>query len=160
MNDTYRIRPAQLDDSAEIARLAGELGYPGTAREIRSNLESLLESSKCFVAVASGEGKLLYGWMAVERRMSLESGEQAELTGLVVTASARRTGIGKALVSSAEQWAARQGFRAIRVRSNIARAESHPFYERLGYLRKKTQHNYEKPLLAAVQPCAQPDAAR
>lgn len=157
MNESCRIRPAELDDSAEIARLSGELGYPATTEEIRSNLSSLLESPNCFVAVASGNGKLLYGWMAVERRVCLESGEWAELTGLVVTASARRTGIGKALVCCAEQWAARQGLRAIRVRSNIARAESHPFYERLGYLRKKTQHNYEKPLLAA---CSQPDAAR
>jgi GNAT superfamily N-acetyltransferase len=84
--------------------------------------------------------------MVVERRVSLESGEAAEITGLVVAASARRTGVGKALVSSAEQWTARQGLTAIRVRSNITRAESHPFYERLGFLRKKTQHTYEKPL--------------
>jgi hypothetical protein len=32
------------------------------------------------------------------------------------------------------------------VRSNVARAESHPFYERLGYVRTKTQHAYRKRL--------------
>ncbi len=67
-----------------------------------------------------------------------------------LTASARRMGIGKALVSAAEQWTARQGLTSIRVRSNISRAESHPFYERLGFIRKKTQHAYAKPLPAAV----------
>lgn len=93
MNDSYRIRPAQLDDSAEIARLSGELGYSGTTEEIRSNLKNLVESSKCFVAVASGDGNQLARWMVVERRISLESGEKAEITGHVVTASARRMGI-------------------------------------------------------------------
>jgi hypothetical protein len=28
----------------------------------------------------------------------------------------------------------------------VVRAESHPFYERLGYLRTKTQHAYRKTL--------------
>jgi hypothetical protein len=32
------------------------------------------------------------------------------------------------------------------VRSNVVRAESHPFYERLGYVRSKTQHAYRKHL--------------
>lgn len=144
------IRPAQIDDSAEIARLSGELGYPRSDEDIRSSLKMLLESSKCLVAVASGHENRLSGWIVVERRTLLESGETAEITGLVVSASARRTGVGKALVSCAEQWAAGQGLPSIRVRSNIRRAESHPFYARLGYVRKKTQHTYEKPLSAAV----------
>lgn len=150
MNDFYRIRPAHIDDSAEIARLSGELGYPGTTEEIRFNLQKFLESSKCFVVVACGEGNQLSGWIVVERRISLESGEKAEITGLVVTASARRAGIGKALVSSAEHWTILQGLPAIRVRSNTTRPESHPFYERLGYTRMKTQHTYEKSLSATL----------
>jgi hypothetical protein len=35
------------------------------------------------------------------------------------------------------------------VRSNAARAESHPFYEALGYVRSKTQHVYTKTITAA-----------
>jgi hypothetical protein len=37
--------------------------------------------------------------------------------------------------------------RSISVRSNVARLESHPFYERLGYVRTKTQHAYAKQLV-------------
>jgi hypothetical protein len=33
-----------------------------------------------------------------------------------------------------------------RVRSNVARELSHPFYESLGYERAKTQHVYRKTL--------------
>ena len=32
------------------------------------------------------------------------------------------------------------------VRSDIVRAESHPFYQRVGYERAKTQHVYRKRL--------------
>jgi ribosomal protein S18 acetylase RimI-like enzyme len=148
MRDSPRIRPARLDDSAEIARLTSELGYPATVEEIRLTLKGLLESAKYSVTVADGDGNQLTGWIVVERRVFLESGEKAEITGLVVSVSDRRAGIGKALVAHAEHWTVRQGLTSIRVRSNVSRTESHPFYEGLGYLRKKTQHAYEKLLSA------------
>jgi hypothetical protein len=50
------------------------------------------------------------------------------------------------LVSDAEQWASQLGFDAICVRSNVLRDTSHPFYERVGYVRRKTQHFYVKNL--------------
>ena len=78
--------------------------------------------------------------------MLLESGERAEIVGLIVTSSARRSGTGLALVKAAEKWAVEQGMPSISVRSNVARVESHPFYERLGYVRTKTQHAYAKQL--------------
>jgi GNAT superfamily N-acetyltransferase len=64
--------------------------------------------------------------------------------GLVVSTATKRGGIGRALVTDAERWALGQGFDSITVRSNVARTESHPFYERLGYVRRKTQHAYSK----------------
>jgi hypothetical protein len=50
-----------------------------------------------------------------------------------------------------EQWAANRGLDQMTVRSNVARAESHPFYQRLGYIRAKTQHAYHK-ALSGVDP--------
>jgi GNAT superfamily N-acetyltransferase len=146
MSPPRHIRAATMDDCADIARLSGELGYPSSIEQIGANLGKLLGSVDCFVAVAAEAGARVSGWMVVERRLALESGEQAEITGLVVANSARRTGVGRALVSAAEQWAAERGLTNVRVRSNIARGESHPFYERLGYMRSKTQHCYAKHL--------------
>lgn len=139
------IRPAVASDAPEIARLTTELGYPSSADEIASRLAGLLGSDSCFIAVAEASSTLV-GWVAAERRLLLESGERAELVGLVVDRAARRTGIGRALVAAAEQWAAARRLQVISVRSNVARAESHPFYERLGYHRIKTQHAYAKQL--------------
>ena len=150
MPTAYSIIPAQETDVAEIVRLSLELGYQITADQTRTALKQMLSSPSYFAVVASaGAGRLL-GWAVAERRLSLESGESVELTGLVVTASARRVGVGSALVATAEHWALQKGFSSIRVRSNITRTESHPFYERLGFERTKTQHVYKKSLFPAA----------
>ncbi|CAN5781327.1 GNAT family N-acetyltransferase [soil metagenome] len=139
------IRPATIADAPDIARLANQLGYPVSDQQIAGRLTRLLGSAAHFIAVAAMPPSLV-GWVAAERRLLLESGERVELVGLVVASTARRAGIGRALVQAAEAWAVAQKLRVISVRSNVARAESHPFYERLGYTRTKTQHAYSKQL--------------
>jgi hypothetical protein len=47
-------------------------------------------------------------------------------------------------VAEAERWAAIRGLSQMSVRSNVAREESHPFYQGLGYGRVKTQQVYRK----------------
>ena len=98
-----------------------------------------------FIVVAEQESGIV-GWIAAERRLLLESGERAEIVGLIVGTEARRHGIGRALVQSAEDWAVERQLQVMAVRSSVTRIESHPFYERLGYIRSKTQHAYLKRL--------------
>jgi GNAT superfamily N-acetyltransferase len=137
------IRHAQIDDAAEMARLAGELGYPMATPEMARRLGVLLPNDLHYIAVAAA-GKELLGWVHVEHRFSLEGGDRAELMGLVVDSRARRHGLGRELVDVAENWARARGLPAVTVRSNAARELSHPFYEALGYVREKTQHVYRK----------------
>lgn len=138
------LRPARIEDAAEIARLLGVLGYPAEAAAMADRLRAILPLARHRVAVAQAGHAGLLGWIAVERRLTLESGERIEIVGLVVDAVARGAGIGRALVADAERWARTQGFDAVGVRSNVMREGSHPFYESLGYLRIKTQHAYRK----------------
>jgi GNAT superfamily N-acetyltransferase len=142
------IRRAAVSDAPEIARLAHELGYPATEGEMASRLHTLQPLPTHFIAVAEGPRSRLLGWVAAERRMLLESGEQVEIVGLVVDANHRRTGVGKRLVYAVEQWAASQGVATLSVSSNIARSEAHPFYERMGYVPAKTRHAYVKRLVS------------
>jgi GNAT superfamily N-acetyltransferase len=145
------IRPAQAADAAEMARLAGVLGYRMSSAEMTRRLAALLANERhCIVVAASGER--LLGWMHVEHRSSLEGGERAELMGLVVDSSARRRGLGRALVDVAEKWTLGRGLPSLTVRSNAARELSHPFYESLGYVRSKTQHVYSKVITSASDP--------
>lgn len=140
------IRNATPADAAEIARLSAQLGYPASVETFDARLRKLLDSPRHAVLVAAGDGDRLNGFVATEQRISLELGERVEIVALVVDADARRAGVGKALVATAEQWAADIGTPHVFLRSNILRQESHPFYESIGYTRTKTQHAYTKPL--------------
>lgn len=141
-----RVRVAAVADASEIARLAGELGYPVDPQQMKGRLSTLLRAPTHFIAVAEQGSSCLLGWVHVEHRYVLEYGERAEIAGLVVSAAARRAGVASSLVASAERWAADRGLCTIAVRSNIVRTASHPFYEAKGYVRQKTQHIYTKPL--------------
>ena len=58
----------------------------------------------------------------------------------------RGRGVGRRLVEAAEAWASMRDLGQMAVRSNVDRADSHPFYERLGYVWAKPQHAYRKRL--------------
>ncbi len=99
---------------------------------------------RVLVAVPSDDSRI-DGYLGAERRPALlHQDEHVEITGLVVDAAARRCGVGQALVAAAEEWAVRHGLPTIVVRSNVARPESHPFHEGIGYRRKATSHVYRK----------------
>jgi GNAT superfamily N-acetyltransferase len=88
----------------------------------------------------------MVGWLQAHASHVLESGFRVEITGLIVSPEARRQGIGRALVNRAEEWACKLGAKAIVVRSNVHRVESHTFYPALGYDVSKTQTVYRKRL--------------
>jgi ribosomal protein S18 acetylase RimI-like enzyme len=140
-----RIRRARVSDAAQVARLTTLLGYPAAPGDMEPRLAQLLARDSHFIAVAESSIEIV-GWVAVEHRLVLESGDRAEIVGLVVSENARRSGVGSALVREGEEWARQRGHRFLYVRSNTARIEAHPFYERLGYFRTKTQHAYRKNL--------------
>ena len=135
-----------IDDAAVIATLVGELGYSASADDIKARLPLLLGSDRYFLAVATAADGGLLGLVNAEQRLNIESGTSFELTGLVVASSARRGGVGSALVAAAESWAVAHGATAVRVRSNVVRPEAHAFYARLGYGLRKTQHCYARSL--------------
>lgn len=134
-------RAASEADAAEIARLSTQLGYPADVAQMRERLRALLRDERQLVRVID-TGERLLGWIAAEHRLNLESGESVEIIGLVVDEAAHRRGIGQHLVAAVLAWAGMRGQTRVVVRSNVARTQSHPFYERLGFVRHKTQHVY------------------
>ena len=141
------LRRARIGDAAELARLSAQLGYPQSADAFERRLRRLLISADHPVIVATGDGAAqddthLLGFVAIERRLMLETGDRVEIVGLVVDDAARRRGIGQALVAAALDWARGIGIGEVIVRSNVAREQSHPFYEDAGFERIKSQHVY------------------
>lgn len=140
-----KIRRARSSDAAMLAELAGELGYPTTAKEIRQRLSRLQPSTMHAVFVAEASSELI-GWLHVSRNYLLESPVRAEVNGLVVAAAARSQGAGKLLLGAAEEWARKHKCVGVNLRSNVLRDRAHRFYEREGYEHYKTQKAFRKRL--------------
>ena len=140
-----KIRLARPGDAAQLAELAGELGYPTTSKEMRQRLSRLRPATMHAVFVAEAGGKLI-GWTHVSRNYVLEAPVRAEVNGLIVSSLARSQGTGKLLLRAAEEWARKQKCAGVNLRSNVIRERAHAFYLREGYEHYKTQKAFRKPL--------------
>ena len=129
-------------DAEVVAALAGELGYPSETEAIGVRIRAIGESDLLLVAVDVGDKAI--GFIQAHRVCIIEVGFRVEILGLVVSSSARRSGIARRLIEEAETWAKNIGADAISVRSNTIRIEAHLFYPALGYRKIKTQTVYEK----------------
>jgi GNAT superfamily N-acetyltransferase len=139
------IRPARAADALRLAGQVAQLGYPSELDAVTSRLAHILKSPTQQILVAAPPDDFrIDGYIGLECRLTLHQDEHVEITDLVVDATARRSGLGRALVTAGEQWAVQHGLHTIVVRSNVVRPESHPFYEGIGYQRTATSHAYRK----------------
>jgi len=136
------ITPADADAAAKLSE---ELGYPVSPIEMEQRIESLQQLTDHVVYVACVAGAVV-GWIDVGISRHLQSEPRAEIGGLVVSSEVRGRGIGRHLVTCAENWARERGLRGMIVRSQIAREGAHNFYLREGYARTKTSAVFTKTL--------------
>lgn len=141
----HRVRQPIATDAPRLADLCTGLGYPSTPDEIAMRLASL-DAGHDLVLVAVDEQDDALGWIHASVIRHLHEAAHVEITGMVVAENARGSGIGAELVAEVEAWARTAGLTRMLVRSNIVRERAHRFYERLGYVRHKTSHVFEKAL--------------
>ncbi len=141
-----KIRRARSADAAQIAVLAGQLGYPATPAQMSKRLQGIKPSSQHAVYVADSLEAGVIGWVHVSKQPLLEVEIRAEVNGLVVAEGQRSLGAGAQLLAAAEDWAREHGCKSMSVRSNVIRERAHKFYERNGYEHYKTQKSFRKPL--------------
>jgi GNAT superfamily N-acetyltransferase len=134
-----------MRDAPRLAELSSVLGYAADALAFAERVQRLQSRTEDRVFVAEIDGKVV-GWAHAAEQEPLEYGRRCEILGLVVDPAYRGRGVGRTLVRAVEDWAVNRQLGQVSVRSNVTRAESHPFYERLGYVRAKTQHAYRKPV--------------
>lgn len=133
MTAVVAIRDAIVEDTATIAPLLGELGYPSAPDGVRQRLARLLPREDTRVFVAERNARVL-GVLGLHRMPVLTSvNDIAMIIALVVTEEAQRTGVGRHLVERAEEEARLWQCGRIMVTSAERRTDAHAFYERLGY---------------------------
>ena len=129
------IRPATVADAIEVARLLTALGHPTDAKGIAVRWGEWLAAGNDALVADRADGTLA-GVATMHEMVVLHRPRPVgRITALVVDASARRQGIGRALVAAAEEALARKGCGLLEITSNERLADAHAFYERLGYER-------------------------
>ncbi len=125
------MREIESADAAAAAALSAQFGYPVDPAVMVERIQRL-PHERHTVLVACHEGDLV-GWIDIGVVSHLQSGDYAEIGGLVVSENYRSQGIGARLVAAAERWAEERGLTRVLVRSQIAREGAHRFYLRQGY---------------------------
>ncbi|PYJ59491.1 MAG: N-acetyltransferase [Verrucomicrobia bacterium] len=129
------IRDAELDDAAELAALMCELGYETKRTEMETRLKLILSNPgyKTFVATMDG---CICGMIGTLTYPSYEHNDASgRILALVTASTARRRGIGRALIATVEKDFAQRGIRRVSLDTRLTREDAHTFYESLGYER-------------------------
>jgi len=130
-NDQLAIRRAGAGDVDGVAGLAGELAqsFPFSRARFQVTYPALLaDDGACLLLAVEGQERL--GYLLGFRHLTFyASGPAAWVEEVFVCRQERDRGIGRALMSAFEQWAAAQGCALIA----LATRRAAPFYRALGY---------------------------
>lgn len=139
------IRVAALSDAEVIAGLVTALGYASTAAQIQKRLAAMGRDHEALAVVAEQDGGQVTGLATAHGLSTIHDDKLVFLlTALAVAETARRRGVGRALVEHVEAWARFQGATRLSVVTGTQRLDAHAFYEKVGYTR--TGFRYAKEL--------------
>ena len=85
-------------DAEVVAALAGELGYPNEVEWIGGRIRAIGEFDLDLLLVAVDATDRPVGFIQAHRVCIIEVGFRVEILGLVVSSSARRSGIARGLI--------------------------------------------------------------
>jgi aminoglycoside 6'-N-acetyltransferase I len=131
-----RVRPAQLSDRAEHARMRAALWPDEDADELGSDLEAFLADPTQVAFVAEREDGRLCGFAEASVRRYANSNDEspcAFLEGWWVDEDVRRSGVGRALVAAVEDWARANGFTELGSDALLDNTLSHTAHRALGF---------------------------
>jgi len=127
------IRSAQSEDVEALANLMAELGYPTSSEQMRRRFKAISGDPSNATLVAEREGKVL-GMVGLRIERSYGSDDSyVQIRDFVVGSEHRGKGVGRTLLSAAEDWARRRGARDVMLTTHKRRTDAHRFYRSMGY---------------------------
>lgn len=88
----------------------------------------------------------MIGYVHAETYRLLYAPLMVNVLGIAVDSHARRTGVGRALLGTVEQWARERGAEYLRLSSGEGRADAHQFYSAGGLTQSRRQITFRKRL--------------
>lgn len=137
------VRAATTDDLSAIRDLLLQLGYSLEPDEVRDRLAGVM-GAPGHAALVGERGGQVISLLHLFARPALEKPPEVIVQALVVDATDRQGGVGKAMMAAAEQWTRDRGLRSVALTSHIERADAHAFYAALGYHTVATSHLLRK----------------
>ena len=145
--DDLIVRSAQSEDVEALANLMTDLGYPTSSEDMYRRFEAISADPSYTTLVAERGGKVL-GMVGLHFERLYESdGNFARIMALVVGSEHRGRGVGRTLISAAEDWARRRGATDVMLTTHKRRTDAHRFYRSMGY--EATGYRFYKPLGAS-----------
>jgi len=136
----FYIRPAQLSDHDQLARLRKALWPNASADELARELIRILEGKATLpliVLVAEASDRTIVGFLEIDLRSHADGCDTSRPVGFIegwyVAENHRKKGIGRKLLAEAEQWARGQGCVEIGSDTWIDNELSQRVHEALGY---------------------------
>jgi GNAT superfamily N-acetyltransferase len=144
MKENVHVRPVAVSDSSVIRGLIDQLGYVLTTKQIseKTTIFAQKEGHHAFVAEIDDH---VIGFMSLHIIEWFHRPDcVARLSAIVVDKKSRGTGIGRTLMTFAEEKAIQSGCTIMEVTSGLRRkAEgTYDFYASLGYLDANDQTSY------------------
>jgi GNAT superfamily N-acetyltransferase len=133
MKADITVRDAVPSDSALVAHLIQQLGYPNPVDIIAARMRSVTENGNGRVLVADDNGRVIAVATLYHIRTIHRPGDICRITAFVVDENVRGGGIGRQLVAAIEQHARDAGCARVEVTSAGQRTGAHAFYLSLGY---------------------------
>ena len=133
----FAIRAAEPDDLDALDALE-RAAFTGDRAERRA-IRHAIRSPTISLLVAVGWGEVLLGAVTVERR---RGALRAHLTSIATAPGQGGLGVGRALLTAAEDEARAHGFRALRLEVRADNAAAIRLYERAGYARFRVVPGY------------------
>jgi GNAT superfamily N-acetyltransferase len=127
------IREANEHDAPELARLLTALGHATGVHDLRTRWIPWRDEGNSALVAAREDGTLA-GVATLHRTWVLHRSQPVgRITALIVDEADRGTGVGRALVTGAEQWLTDSGCGLVEITSNARLVDAHEFYRHLGY---------------------------
>jgi GNAT superfamily N-acetyltransferase len=133
------VRPADIGDADDAARLLGQLGYPADAAEVARRMALLAQDPMIETLVAELDGRVVGLATLHQLQVINRPGPVMQLTALVVDDTVRQQGVGRILVRAVVERGKARGCERLSVTTHIDREAAHRFYSRAGFAHTGTR---------------------
>ncbi len=141
----YFIRITVPEDAGRICEInKNSLGYDFSVGKTAEQIKRINKDEKTLLLSATDDENRAVGYIEAQVYDTPYAETYVNIMALAVDGKFQGKGLGKKLLSAAEDWGKSKGAVGIRLESSTYRTEAHKFYEACGYECAKEHKNFKK----------------